>query len=65
MLSIDLVCPSGGANYWRGEILPTGIKQNVENLFSQPEQQMMKEVKVRKKSRKSNIENGEENAKAN
>ena len=65
LASINLVCPSGSENYWTSEILPTGIKQNVDNLFSQDNQQLIKEVKVRKKSRKSDKKDGEEHAEAN
>jgi len=56
--SIDLVCPSGEGIYWKAEIVPNGANQNVASLFSQPEDAVMKEVKVRKKSEKSA---GEEN----
>lgn len=48
--SIDLVCPSGDGIYWKAEIVPNGANQNVSNLFPQEDRQIMKEVKVRKKS---------------
>lgn len=50
--SVDLVCPSGDGIYWKAEIVPNGANQNVSNLFPQEEKQVMKEVKVRKKSDK-------------
>lgn len=54
--SIDLVCPSGEGIYWKAEIVPNGANQNVTNLFPEEKPQVMKEVKVRKKSDKQNGE---------
>lgn len=65
LVSIDLVCPSGNGNYWKAEILPRGINQSVENMFPQETQQVVKEVKLRKKSVKSDKQDGEEHAEAN
>lgn len=65
LVSIDLVCPSGNGNYWKAEILPRGLNQSVENMFPQETQQVVKEVKLRKKSVKSDKQDGEEHAEAN
>lgn len=62
LMSVDLVCPSGNGNYWKAEIVPNGVNQNVANLFPQEEPQGMKEVQVRKKSVKSDKQDGERNA---
>lgn len=50
LMSIDLVCPSGDDIYWKAEIVPNGVNQNVSNLFTQEEPQIMKEVRVNKKA---------------
>ena len=52
LASIDLVCPSGDGSYWKAEITPNVVNQNVANLFPQDHQIAMKEVQVRKKSDK-------------
>lgn len=52
LMSVDLVCPSGNGIYWKAEIVPNSVNQNVANLFPQENQQIMKEVQVRKKSDK-------------
>jgi hypothetical protein len=50
--SVDLVCPSGEGIYWKAEIVPHAVTPNVENLFPPEPPQLMKEVKVRKKTDK-------------
>ncbi|SDY40161.1 hypothetical protein [Nitrosomonas sp. Nm33] len=57
--SINLVCPSGEANYWNAEILPNAINQNVENLFAHESQQIVKEARVRVKSDKLDKKEGD------
>lgn len=59
LTSIDLVCPSGNGIYWKAEIVPNGVNQNIANLFSQEEQPELKDVRVRKKSEKQDEQNGE------
>ena len=46
--SVDMVCPSGEGIFWKAEIVPNNAVQNVASLFG-AEQQVMKEVKVRRK----------------
>lgn len=59
LTSVDLVCPSGNGIYWKAEIVPNGVNQNIVNLFSQEEQPDLKDVRVRKKSEKQDEQNGE------
>ena len=61
LTSVDLVCPSGDGIFWKAEIVPNGLNQNVANMFPQDEQQVMKEVKVRRKADKQAGENNEAN----
>lgn len=65
LMSVDLVCPSGEGNYWKAEIAPNGVNQNIANLFPQEERQIMKDVQVRRKSDKQDNQNGEKNAGGN
>lgn len=57
--SIDLVCPSGEAIYWKAEIVPDGINQNLANLFPQEAPEQPKTVRVRKKAEKKTGESDE------
>jgi hypothetical protein len=50
--SVDLVCPAGEAIYWKAEIVPNRVNENVSNLFPEQTKQILKDVKVRKKSDK-------------
>lgn len=54
--SIDLVCPSGAAIYWKAEVVPNGIQQNLANLFPHEQIEQPKTVKVRRKADKESGE---------
>jgi hypothetical protein len=52
--SIDLVCPAGDGIYWKAEIVPNGLNENLSNLFPHQQQpsDQPKTVQVRKKADK-------------
>ncbi|TSA58283.1 MAG: hypothetical protein D4R39_01025 [Methylophilaceae bacterium] len=62
LMSVDLVCPSNNGNYWTAEIMPNGANQSVSNLFPQEKTHGIKEVRIRKKSDKSDKQDGEKDA---
>lgn len=57
--SVDLVCPSGEAIYWKAEIVPQNVNQNLANLFPQETIEQPKTVQVRKKADKETGESDE------